>query len=564
MTSTTGINRTSYLHYENAFLPRLVTFNSQDGNNPDITHKHRHSNYIINVKDIDCKPNQLLTAYVYDATIPTTFYQINRFNDTFFIYLPDWAGVSFLKIEKGGNRYSSLEKGVIPIVLSRRNYTTTQLKVEIQKQLDAIVTEYKTSFDVVFNQASSSNVNAQENVPSIFKCKILTSDLNLNVATMNTIGDQTTVQFSNIKTENSGGIPIKDILYATTKYKFNDTVATVYPDASGNTTRPTRIWFGIGTNNANVTEEVWVLSEPRFDVKIQDNGKISIERVDFLGNLPSVNTSEIHRFYLSSGYTNYLHLGLNQPQWGKNVGHLPLTSDFKVNTYNSTGLFDDTRFVGSIMSSHYQKDEFDTPKTTVDITYRQKQYFPNLPMTNALSTIEIRSTRIRANVREKGVHSTVLCKIPITVQQNSFINYVNDNPIRYNLGQGNISLIDINLTDRYGQLLDFNGCPNTISILFETWNIVDIPLNRDNERLTYNNPNARNSKDLHFPVTYDRFDVGMGTSTDYQRENIERSNFKGNNRGNNKQPSNNTFNVTYNKGAVAPSTSKGKNTLAQF
>ena len=141
MTSTTGINRTSYLHHEDAFQPRLVTFNSQDGNNPDITHKHRHSNYMIDVKDIDCKPNQLLTAYVYDATIPTTFYQINRFNDTFFLYLPDWAGVSFLKVEKGGNRYSSVEKGVIPIVLSRRNYTTTQLKIEIQKQLDSIVTE---------------------------------------------------------------------------------------------------------------------------------------------------------------------------------------------------------------------------------------------------------------------------------------------------------------------------------------------------------------------------------------------------------------------------------------
>jgi hypothetical protein len=176
------------------------------------------------------------------------------------------------------------------------------------------------------------------------------------------------------------------------------------------------------------------------------------------------------------------------------------------------------------MSSHYQKLEFDVPKKTVDVSYKQKVFFPNLPMTNALSSIEIRSSRIRANIREKGVHSTVLAKIPIDVQQNSFINYVNDNPVRYNLGQGNISLIDINLTDRYGQLLDFNGCPNTMSILFETWNIVDIPLNRHNESLTYHNPNAKNARDLHFATTYDRIDLGMGTSTDYQRGNFSKGN----------------------------------------
>ena len=108
MSSTTGINRSSYTHYENAFQPRLVSFMSSDGNNPDITHKHRHSNYMINVKDIDVKPNQILTAYVYDACIPTTFFQINGFNDTFFLYLPDWEGVSFHPSEKGGGRYNTM------------------------------------------------------------------------------------------------------------------------------------------------------------------------------------------------------------------------------------------------------------------------------------------------------------------------------------------------------------------------------------------------------------------------------------------------------------------------
>ena len=157
MTSTTGINRNSYTHYEDAIQPRLVTFSSEDGNNPDITHKHRHSNYMVNVKDIEVKPNQILTAYVYSCNIPTTFYQINRFNDTFFLHLPDWGSVYFHPTEKGGSRYNSLDKGVIPIVLDRRNYTNTQLKIQIQKQLDAIITNYKVSFDSVFNTVTMAN-----------------------------------------------------------------------------------------------------------------------------------------------------------------------------------------------------------------------------------------------------------------------------------------------------------------------------------------------------------------------------------------------------------------------
>ena len=82
---------------------------------------------------------------------------------------------------------------------------------------------------------------------------------------MNTLGDQTNVQFSNIKTENNGGIPIKDSVFWNHKYKFNDTVATTYPDPSGNTTRPSRVWIGVGHKTGefdNDIEEVWILSEP--------------------------------------------------------------------------------------------------------------------------------------------------------------------------------------------------------------------------------------------------------------------------------------------------------------
>jgi hypothetical protein len=54
-------------------------------------------------------------------------------------------------------------------------------------------------------------------------------------------------------------------------------------------------------------------------------------------------------------------------------------------------------------------------------------------------------------------------------------------------------------------------------------------LNRNiNESITYNNPNARNAKDLHFGTTFDRYDPGMGMSRDYQR--IDQQKIKGNNK----------------------------------
>ena len=55
-------------------------------------------------------------------------------------------------------------------------------------------------------------------------------------------------------------------------------------------------------------------------------------------------------------------------------------------------------------------------------------------------------------------------------------------------------------------------------------------LNRLQNHITYNNPNARNSRDILFPITYDRQDSGMGTSSDYQQ--IHNSNYQNNNQSN--------------------------------
>ena len=95
--STNGSNRSSYTHYENAFQPRLVLFRSEDGIHSGFNHHNRDARYEIEVKDIDCLPNQIITAYVHSANIPLTTYQFTNLNDTFFLYLPDWEGIKFTK-----------------------------------------------------------------------------------------------------------------------------------------------------------------------------------------------------------------------------------------------------------------------------------------------------------------------------------------------------------------------------------------------------------------------------------------------------------------------------------
>lgn len=494
--STNGSNRSSYTHFENAFQPRLIMFRSEDGIHSDFNHHNRDARYEIEVKDVDCLPNQIITAYVHSANIPLTTYQFTNLNDTFFLYLPDWEGVKFNK-DTLENRYGGLDAGVVPIILKRQNYTTTELKVEIQSKLDALTTTYKTEFDAVFAAAAAQDGNAQATIPTGFKCKILTADLDLTQTVMNTLGDQTTVQFAGLKT----AMPVRDALYHHLKYKFNTTTTTTYVDPSGNTTRPSRVWLGVGYTG-DTRSEVWVLSEPRFNVTIASNDRIVVERVDLLGHLPTNNTSEIHRYYLSSGQTNYHHLGLNRPRWGTGVGSVPSSSSFKVNTYNTTGRYDSTRLVGSIMTSHYQKEEYDAIKTTVDTQFRQKMFFPNIPVVNTLSTIDIRSTSIRANVRHKGKHSNVIAQIPVNVNAGGIINWFNQYPVRFNLNRGNISKVDITITDPQGQLLNFNGVSHDISILFETWNKVDIPLDRQ-KSITYNSQYARNSRDAQLGTRFE-------------------------------------------------------------
>jgi hypothetical protein len=168
---------------------------------------------------------------------------------------------------------------------------------------------------------------------------------------------------------------------------------------------------------------------------------------------------------------------LNKPIW---ISVIPSRSNFALDVYNSSGLSDSTAVTGSIMRSFYKATEF--AADSAKFAGNQSMFFPNVPNVNAHSTILIRSKRLRANVQDGGKMSDIIAKIPVSVQQGDIINYEPRNPIRFNLGQSaEVENIDITITDRDNCLVDFNGNPHDITILFEVWEVASIPLGKQNQ-----------------------------------------------------------------------------------
>ena len=118
------------------------------------------------------------------------------------------------------------------------------------------------------------------------------------------------------------------------------------------------------------------------------------------------------------------------------------------------------------------------------------------------------------------------CKIPIPVNQDDVLFYTPEHPFRNRLGQGvSVSRIDVRLTDRDGNIIDFNGVPNELLIVFEIYDVVDIPLMRHNEHAV-KDPNARTIVGAQMPQIYNfsgrgaDYTTGGHTQIDYaQREN---------------------------------------------
>jgi len=227
-------------------------------------------------------------------------------------------------------------------------------------------------------------------------------------------------------------------------------------------------------------DATYVRSQPRFAVTFNteaDGERLVIKRTDVMGLIGSATTLTSPTWKLSASKSNYLHFGLNKPIW---ISVIPSRSNFALDVYNSSGLSDSTAVTGSIMRSFYKATEF--AADSAKFAGNQSMFFPNVPNVNAHSTILIRSKRLRANVQDGGKMSDIIAKIPVSVQQGDIINYEPRNPIRFNLGQSaEVENIDITITDRDNCLVDFNGNPHDITILFEVWEVASIPLGKHNQ-----------------------------------------------------------------------------------
>jgi hypothetical protein len=246
-----------------------------------------------------------------------------------------------------------------------------------------------------------------------------------------------------------------------------------------------------------------------FTVTLEDTDRIQIKRVDMLGSLPTLNNSIFsvgvpswNEWYLTSGLKNHYHFGLNK---ATRSSQIPTSAEMTGNIYNASATFSDDRESGFNMRSNYQSEEFSAIPTqmVVDSGKKQTQFFPGIVNLNCHSTILVKSSRIKANISNEGKTSNVIAKIPINVQSGHILNYEPKELIRFNLGNSSsIKFIDITLTDNDGNILDFNGQPHDLAFLFETWDIVSIPLNRK-DHFTAPAQNPKTISDGTMPHRYE-------------------------------------------------------------
>ena len=463
MGSRRGNQRAEYLHYEDAFQKTLVIFKSSDGHSLD--HSHRNSKYNVYTNPIRCHDNQIMTAYLHSADIPMTTFNINKNNNTLYLYLPDWNTVNFS---------SGVGNGIIPVVLTPKNYTVATLRTELQAKLDALVdTAYATKFTLASAGISATDAGGADPLTAAGYTYIASTNYSLHHA-----GADNTALVTALVGVSSLPIPTIGNLY--TKV-WSDQGATLlsYTTVGGSNKVSSSIW-GAHSNGVGGYDATYVRSQPRFAVTFNteaDGERLVIKRTDVMGLIGSTTTLTSPTWKLSASKSNYLHFGLNKPIW---ISVIPSRSNFALDVYNSSGLSDSTAVTGSIMRSFYKATEF--AADSAKFAGNQSMFFPNVPNVNAHSTILIRSKRLRANVQDGGKMSDIIAKIPVSVQQGDIINYEPRNPIRFNLGQSaEVENIDITITDRDNCLVDFNGNPHDITILFEVWEVASIPLGKQNQ-----------------------------------------------------------------------------------
>lgn len=212
---------------------------------------------------------------------------------------------------------------------------------------------------------------------------------------------------------------------------------------------------------------------------------------------------------------NNVHFGARKPDWASVSSHNDVDVFLKqYNYYNATGIEQNSR--GYVMASHAQSAEFATPQTYTsgsiialdsDPTDTNKPlrpnrvYFPSVSAVMCNNSIVIRAN-LRGKVQDNNGPCNVLGKLPIAVNQGDVLTFAPEHRFRNNLGPAaKVSRIDITLTDRDNHIINFNGVPNEIAVVFEVYDIVDIPIFRHDEH-SVKDPNAKTLSDGHYGEVY--------------------------------------------------------------
>ena len=382
-------------------------------------------------------------------------------------------------------------------MLSHRNYTASELVSEIQTKLNSL----KSTSDLV-DWKNLDGVTLTEDGGNILKSTETpyTGDRGDRVAiffktTLDLTKDSSAVSLldglvgsNQVKTEieKISEQPASGFLYYQSSKLFT------YTSPIDSTITGT---FQIGCRNTadDLQEIFYIASVPRFKVSLSSSGKIVVKRVDVFGYLPNTTSAGAHLnfadgvFVITPGLKNPIHLGTNRPT---RINEIPTDDQMyrdEGDAYNWNGTNTSVQRAGSVMRSHRQVTEFGTILSNMENTTTQREtvqtiYFPNVSNVNCQNTVIVR-TNLRGHIQDNGKRCNILSKIPVNVNQDDVLFYKPENPFRANLGQGNsVSRIDIRLTDRDDNILDFNGVPNEIGLLvFEVFDVVSIPIIRHNE-----------------------------------------------------------------------------------
>ena len=526
--SRKGNQRTSYTEFIKVDEHMvLMTSDKNKGGDNDTGDYHGFIN------PINCDDNQIMKCYLHTAEIPMTNYNINKFNDSFQIYLRDKASLT--------SNNTNLPNGVFQVNLPHRNYTGTQLAAQIQTQLNSISNATLGAADrvnILPVYAANLRVNAtlaglqtQLGMPwwdSQTKLRRVANatEGGLDLST----GQKARLFFGSMSPTLDSTLTN---LFNSNPFANNSTKHIQYNDALSFTspvdaTITSLFKIGMETKyDGGVKQDlVWFESQPRFKVTLEANKKILIKRVDILGYLGDsavngyINTNGSYGdFSISANQNNGPHLGLNPPTHTLNntlviQSALTTGSDSPYNwTVNSGNVVLERG--GAIIRSHRQQIELglvqglatlsavaNVAPYTLQKSIVNSAWFPNVANVNCQNAIIVR-TNLRGHTQLNGNRCNIMTKIPVTCNQDDVCFYQPENPFRADLGQGfSVNRIDIRLTDRNNNVLDFNGVPNEIGLVFEVFDVVDLPIMRHNEH-SIRDPNALTLSEAHRPTPHD-------------------------------------------------------------